>query len=175
MKKKDKTENLKSVKIGYIESNLSKDEKVLVSEKISGWCFKPVCYFLMVFEFIFLAAITVALFSNDKPPLPHGMVVFCLFTALLILWIWFSNTKTEMLVTNKRVVLKTGIFIHNTDELRLEKVEAANIKKSLLGLVFGYGDIIFSGTGGKKVIFKAIKQPQVVKNKIDEIFGEYLK
>ena len=72
-------------------------------------------------------------------------------------------------------ILKKGIFIHQTNELRLEKVESVNIHKSFWGLIFGYATLIFTGTGNKVIKFDGIANPQKVKNEIDEVFETYAK
>ena len=110
--------------------------------------------------------------SDDTSDTPY-IIFWIIFFGWYALWNFLRYNSVEMVVTNKRAVLKKGIFIHDTNELRLEKIESVNIKKSLFGLIFGYGDIIFTGTGGKIVKFQAISQPQKIKNDIDEIFEKY--
>ncbi|MBR1946125.1 MAG: PH domain-containing protein [Alphaproteobacteria bacterium] len=112
--------------------------------------------------------------SDDTSDTPY-IIFWIIFFGWYALWNFLRYNSVEMVVTNKRAVLKKGIFIHDTNELRLEKIESVNIKKSLFGLIFGYGDIIFTGTGGKIVKFQAISQPQKIKNDIDEIFEKYTK
>jgi len=155
----------------YIEKNLSKDEHVLVTEKTSRWCYVPwSCLSGFLAFFTLISWINV---KND-PEASYGIFWVIVFTWYAI-WNYFRYMCLEMVVTNKRAILKKGIFIHDTNELRLEKIESVNIKKSFLGLIFGYGNIVFTGTGGKYVKFEAISQPQKIKNDIDEIFEKYTK
>ena len=73
------------------------------------------------------------------------------FSALGVLWIAVALLKrltTELAVTNRRVVAKTGLISRDTVELNLSKVESVGVHQSILGRVLGYGSIIVKGTGG---------------------------
>jgi len=150
----------------YIEQNLSKDEHILVCEKTSSWYYIPICCVC-----ILLALVAFVKIKDVIDPL--GPILWIIIFIGCAIWTYLKYGCVEMVVTNKRVVFKTGFFIHHTNELRLEKIESVDIKKSFFGLIFGYGHIVFTGTGGKVVEFKAISQPQKIKNDIDEIFEKY--
>ena len=159
----------------YIEKNLSKDEHILVTEKTSPWCYVPLSCFAGLSAVSFLIT---GILPNNGPGASEitdvGITCGIIF-GVYAMWNYFRYFCVEMVVTNKRAVLKKGIFIHDTNELRLEKIESVNIKKSFFGLIFGYGNIIFTGTGGKIVEFEAISKPQKIKNDIDAIFEKYTK
>ncbi|MDR0676598.1 MAG: PH domain-containing protein [Elusimicrobiota bacterium] len=80
-----------------------------------------------------------------------------------------------MSLTNKRILVKKGVISVYTDELKLNKIESINISRGILGTIFSYGDIIFSGTGTNKVTFKSVDNPTFIKNKIEDIFEIYKK
>ena len=77
-----------------------------------------------------------------------------------------------MAVTNKRVICCSGAFRIHTEELKNAKVESVEIKQSLLGNLFGYGDIWFSGTGTSKVVFRGVENPRQLKSQFEEIIGD---
>lgn len=79
--------------------------------------------------------------------------------------------KTEMVVTNKRVVLCTGIFSVKTEELKTSKIESIEVSQSVSGRLFGYGTICFSGTGLSKVFFKDVKSPLALKSRLETAVG----
>ena len=71
----------------------------------------------------------------------------------LIRWIWIITSvvrrlTTELAVTNKRVVAKTGLISRNTIEMNLTKVESVRVNQSILGRMLDYGSIVVNGTGG---------------------------
>lgn len=167
----DSNEDKQMLLPSYISKNLTKEEKILVAEQTCGWLYKPLCYTMFTVTILCLIVSTTSSNSDDVASM---MVLIILFGGYSI-WSWFSNRAIEMAVTNKRVILKKGIFIHQTNELRLEKVESVNINKSFWGLIFGYATLIFTGTGNKVLKFDGIANPQKIKNEIDEVFETYAK
>jgi uncharacterized membrane protein YdbT with pleckstrin-like domain len=70
-----------------------------------------------------------------------------------------QKKTTEMAVTNKRVIIKTGIISRRTIEMNLSKVENIEVNQSIIGRIFGYGIITIVGTGGTHEPFKDVSQP----------------
>ena len=56
--------------------------------------------------------------------------------------------STELVVTNRRVISKTGFISRNTFEVMLNRVEGANIDQSIWGRILNFGSIWVHGTGG---------------------------
>ena len=84
---------------------------------------------------------------------------------------WLKRNLIEMVCTNKRVVKRTGIINVTTEELNRERIESVEIRQSIFGRLFNYGDILFSGTGTSKVVFSFINQPRLMKQVIDEVIN----
>ena len=78
----------------------------------------------------------------------------------------------EMVITNKRVVLRKGIIAIDTDELKNMKIEGIELEQSVMGRLLGYGDVCFGGVGIGKLKFSNISHPLDVKRKAEEIVGE---
>ena len=78
----------------------------------------------------------------------------------------------EMLITNRRVICRRGIFQFQTKELSLSKIESINVEQSILGRVFNYATIIFSGVGTAKVEFEGVKEPWMTKSRIESIINK---
>lgn len=76
---------------------------------------------------------------------------------------------TEMGVTSKRVVYKTGIIGRKTNEILLSKIETVEMNQSILGRIFGYGDVKVTGTGISDVKLVFVSDPMRVKNQIEEV------
>jgi len=80
--------------------------------------------------------------------------------AVVLLAIPYVQRRTsEFAVTNKRVILKLGILTTRSVELLLPKVEGIAVTQSLPGRLFGYGEIVVSGSGGTKESFANIQSP----------------
>jgi uncharacterized membrane protein YdbT with pleckstrin-like domain len=56
--------------------------------------------------------------------------------------------SSEFGITNKRLVLKTGVIKRQTQETQVNKIERINVEQGIMGRLFGYGTIMVSGTGG---------------------------
>jgi uncharacterized membrane protein YdbT with pleckstrin-like domain len=67
---------------------------------------------------------------------------------LFLLMAYITQISTELAVTNRRVIAKTGFISRTTFELFLNKVEGANIDQTIMGRLLGYGSILVKGTGG---------------------------
>jgi len=69
---------------------------------------------------------------------------------LILLVPYIKRQSSDFVVTNKRVMMKVGVFRTRSVELLLSKIEAIAVDQSLLGCMFGYGNIVVTGSGGTK-------------------------
>lgn len=58
------------------------------------------------------------------------------------------RTATEVGVSSKRVLIKTGLLSQRSIEVLLPKVESIGVDESAFGRMLGYGTMIVRGTGG---------------------------
>jgi uncharacterized membrane protein YdbT with pleckstrin-like domain len=85
--------------------------------------------------------------------LPAGVALVVLAVA------WLRRRSSEFAVTNKRVIIKLGVLNTRSIELLLPKIEGIEVIQSLAGRLFGYGQIIVTGSGGTKEPFEGIQAP----------------
>lgn len=97
-----------------------------------------------------------------------GLVTFGL-TWLLALYEYFRLRSIEQGVTNKRVILKTGIISRHTEEMKLSSIETVEIEQSIWGRMFGYGTVKLTGRGISDVKFRNIDDPMYVKREIESV------
>jgi uncharacterized membrane protein YdbT with pleckstrin-like domain len=69
------------------------------------------------------------------------------------------RNATEMAVTSKRVIVKTGIAERRTVEILLSRIESVAVDEPALGRLLGYGTVIVRGTGGTPEMFEKIYHP----------------
>ena len=78
---------------------------------------------------------------------------------------------SEYGVTNKRVLMKTGLIQRNSLEIFLEKIEAIHVDQSILGRILNFGTLIVVGTGGTQDPFFNVPKPlhfrRIVQQQID--------
>ncbi len=90
--------------------------------------------------------------------------LFTLFIAPIIdLW------TDEFAITNKRVIVKTGLIRRKTVELNLTKIESVNVNQSILGRILGFGSIQIVGTGGTRESFTNIRKPLRFRKRFQEL------
>jgi uncharacterized membrane protein YdbT with pleckstrin-like domain len=90
---------------------------------------------------------------NDLILIAPGLGLVVLLAAII------RRQSSDFAVTNKRVMMKVGVFSTRSIELLLNKIEAIAVEQTLLGRIFGYGDIVITGSGGTKEAFSKIQSP----------------
>ena len=66
---------------------------------------------------------------------------------------------SEFAITNKRLIIKTGLISRHTLEMGLSKVESINVDQGIMGRMLDYGSITVIGTGGTREPFQNIAHP----------------
>jgi uncharacterized membrane protein YdbT with pleckstrin-like domain len=74
--------------------------------------------------------------------------------------------STELAITNRRVIAKTGFISRSTFEVMLNRVEGANIDQTVWGRLFGFGSIFVHGTGGGVTPIDHIADPLSFKKQL---------
>jgi membrane protein YdbS with pleckstrin-like domain len=82
-----------------------------------------------------------------------------LLAVLVLLPAVVKRQSSDFAVTNKRVMMKAGVFTTHSIELLLNKIEAIGVNQTLVGRLFGYGDIVVTGSGGTRESFTHIQGP----------------
>lgn len=129
----------------YIEQSLSSGEQVEGIFKFHWFAWVPMVIWIIL-----------------------GLVTFG-FTWLLAIYEFLRLKSTEQGVTNKRVILKTGIISRSTQEMKLKSIETVEISQGILGRIFGFGTIRITGRGISNFAFKGIDDPMSVKRQIESV------
>lgn len=131
--------------MSYIEQSLSTGETIESTFKFHWFARIP------MFIWIILGPVTVGL------------------TWILAVYEFLKLKYTEQGVTNKRVILKTGIISRKSQEMRLKAVETVEIHQGIWGRIFGTGTIKVTGRGLSDVVFKHLDDPMAVKRQIESV------
>jgi uncharacterized membrane protein YdbT with pleckstrin-like domain len=132
--------------MSYIESSLLPGERIVARAHLHRVIFARA-----------LVAVGVAVGAMFYQPAAGAIVML----AALVLAIppFLVSRTSEFGVTNKRVVIKTGIVRRRTLELLLRQVEAMSVDQTITGRMLNYGSISLTGTGGVKEEFHNIARP----------------
>jgi hypothetical protein len=100
--------------------------------------------------------------------------VACVAAAIIFFAVGLvRRNATEMAVTNKRVIVKTGLANRRTIELLLPRIESIAVEEPAMGRVLGYGTVIVRGTGGTPELFPMIAHPLKFREQVQrQIAGE---
>jgi uncharacterized membrane protein YdbT with pleckstrin-like domain len=79
-----------------------------------------------------------------------------------------KRNATEMAVTNRRVVIKTGLASRKTIEMLLNKVESIEVSETTAGRMLGYGTIVVIGTGGTPQPFHKVAHPLEFRSQVQQ-------
>lgn len=79
-----------------------------------------------------------------------------------------ARATTELAVTNKRVIFKTGWLNRKTFEMQLDKIENVHIEQSVFARGLDYGAVLISGTGGTRQVFGYVAAPLALRRAIYE-------
>jgi uncharacterized membrane protein YdbT with pleckstrin-like domain len=60
---------------------------------------------------------------------------------------WLVAVNTEIIVTSRRVIYKTGFISRNTVEMNLDKVESVLVQQGIPGRMLDFGTVIIRGVG----------------------------
>jgi len=132
---------------------------------------------------VILAIAGVGLLAGPRSTAAHGgeysgalrwAGVASLVTAVIFLAIGLvRRDATEMAVTNKRVIVKTGLASRRTVELLLPRIESVVVEEPAMGRALGYGTVILRGTGGTPEVFRQIAHPLQFREQVQrQIAGE---
>lgn len=138
--------------MGYVDDNLIDGERVLYRTHLHRIAFLPAMFASLVLGFI-----AFALYSGESTKsFAWPALVLVPLPILRTYIIWRSS---EFAVTDKRVLLKTGVFTRHTLETLVMKVENVGVEQSLVGRILNYGTITVTGTGATKETFERIAEP----------------
>ena len=84
-----------------------------------------------------------------------------------------KRNATEMAVTNRRVLIKTGMGSRRTLDMMLSRVESIGVEETFWGRMLGYGSVVVRGTGGTPESFVMIANPQEFRRNVQEQIGAH--
>lgn len=138
--------------MSYIDGNLLQGERVVYRTRLHWLLFMgPVL-------FIVIVLLPASWFLASGSWSSYAWIPLAL-SVLILIATFIKRQSSDFAVTDKRVMMKVGVFHTRSIELLLGKIEAIAVEQSLLGRIFDYGDIVITGSGGTKEAFSKIQSP----------------
>jgi uncharacterized membrane protein YdbT with pleckstrin-like domain len=97
-----------------------------------------------------------------------GMGVIVALALAVFLWPLLARRRTELVITNKRLIAKFGLLSTQSIEIRLEKIESVRVGQSLIGRMLNYGDIVVTGTGSTFDPIRNIASPLAFRTALNQ-------
>jgi uncharacterized membrane protein YdbT with pleckstrin-like domain len=119
----------------YVEDALVKDERIVHLGHISLWAL----WHLIALGIVLLPAFGLGL--------------------IFLVLAYVKYRTTELAITNKRVIVKTGFVRRSTIEININKVESLQVDQEVLGRLFNFGTLIISGAGTPQAPVAGISRP----------------
>jgi uncharacterized membrane protein YdbT with pleckstrin-like domain len=148
--------------MSYVDKNLISGEKLVYRTGIH--------WIVLFWPFVFAvllggAGVAVYIYRNDLVWVGAALVAIA---AIILIVGGFRRNSTEMAVTNRRVIIKTGIASRRSLEIMLPKVESIGIDESAGGRMLGYGTVTIHGTGGTPEPFRLIAHPSEFRRQVQQ-------
>jgi uncharacterized membrane protein YdbT with pleckstrin-like domain len=143
--------------MSYVDKVLQSGEVVLARTEIHWFIYLRSIVTLVVAAAVFAAGASAA--SDFRPYVEIAAAILGLIGLWYLCIAWIRRASTELAVTNRRVIHKTGFFSRSTQEMNREKVESVDVQQSLAGRIFGYGTILVRGVGSSWEPFVHIADP----------------
>ena len=138
--------------MSYIDRNLIAGERIVYRTRLHWLVLLPPLLIILVV----LLPLCWYLAQGENRSLAWIPV---LLAVLIMLPSIIKRRSSDFAVTNKRVMMKSGVFTTHSVELLLNKIEAIGVDQSFIGRLFGYGNIVVTGSGGTHEAFSNIQGP----------------
>jgi uncharacterized membrane protein YdbT with pleckstrin-like domain len=147
--------------MNYIEANLQPGEEVKYRARIHLFLFaQPVVLLLLGWW----------LYGTEARLIHYGGIFLLFMGTVSLIQRIMVKVGSAYAVTNKRVILKTGVVSRRAVELVLSKCEGLHIKQSVWGRIFNFGTITVT-TGGATSSYPFIADPLRFRREINVQIG----
>ncbi len=145
--------------MGYVERVLQPGETVIQVTRIHWWFLwrRPVA--LLILAGI---AFYAGLHSGDPTLYEIGEVGAGILFVLAVLTAIrgaINRWTTELAVTDRRVIMKSGFVRRHTFEMNLSQVEGVSVDQGILGRMLNFGTVQVHGSGTDSESFSYIADP----------------
>ncbi len=143
----------------YIDNNLLVWESVLYEWETRVFYYIP----LIIWIIIWLISIILWLYYKNEIVIGVWITFIIWFTYNYI----FLKTR-DICITDKRFIYRDWIFINNSFELWLDKIESIKIEQDLIERILKWWKIIISWVWWNKKTIEYVARPEDIKNIIYE-------
>jgi uncharacterized membrane protein YdbT with pleckstrin-like domain len=156
----------KGSRVAYIDRILQPGETVIATARLHWIILLP--SILLIAAAVVIAVL--AKLSSLDPSQAKFVYAFAalvgLFGVLAFIVRSIRRATTEFAATNRRVIVKRGLFSLHTVEMNEDKVESVDVDQSILARILGYGTITIHGVGSRWDPIPRISDPLAFRSAI---------
>ena len=152
----------------YARSTLAPNEQAFFKTSLHWIVF--VRFAIIGLAVFLLAAIPFAIAVQAMTGSEIGWFVLPL-PAFIMLPPAVAFASSELVITDRRVLIKTGVIRRQTMEMFISKIESIGVDQGAIGRMFDYGNVTVRGTGGFEELFETIAQPLQFRNWVQRLQG----
>jgi uncharacterized membrane protein YdbT with pleckstrin-like domain len=148
--------------MSYVQNVLQPGEQIRHIARIHWITYLPGFLVLIV-----AAALAIWIFAAGGNSVWYAAPAVTAVAGLILCFnAWFHRWTTEIAVTNRRVIYKTGFIRRDTNKMHMDKVESVRVDQSIPGRILDYGDVTVLGTGEGFETIRTIAAPLALRNQI---------
>lgn len=99
----------------------------------------------------------------------YGLTVFALVWMFMT---WVTYYFSSLTIKTNQVILRTGIVVRRTIDIPLSKIEAIDIRQSIMGSILRYGMVSITGTGGTRRVINYLNNPLTCRRYIEQLLEQ---
>jgi uncharacterized membrane protein YdbT with pleckstrin-like domain len=156
--------------VSYIERELTEGERIVLLGRVSWWTIVPRTLLMIA---VLIVAVVLARMLTGLGTL------FWLIVLPLTLLVWIVLVarqvvrvlSTEIAITDRRVMSKTGVMRTEVKTTPLDKVNNVNVSQSMFGNLLDYGDIevtTATAESSDNHAIRALSRPDRFRNTLTE-------
>ena len=159
--------------MGYVDENLISGEEVRYRARLHWTALAQWHVMALILVGAGIALIVFGVMRDLIGATIAGGVLLAVAIVLLVT-ANVLRSSAEFAITNKRVILKTGIVQRRTSEMFLSKIETVGVDQGLIGRMLDFGTIRLSGTGGTTEPFHHIARPLEFRRQVQEQMAQVI-
>jgi uncharacterized membrane protein YdbT with pleckstrin-like domain len=150
--------------MNYVRRVLQPGESVIHVTRLHWMIFIPAILWFTAAIVLLIAALTL---DGDLRIGGEALAAFAAIFGLVAgIPALIRRSTTELAVTDRRVIYKSGVLARHTLEMNRSKVESVDVDQSVLGRILNFGTIVVRGTGGSLEPIRMISEPLAFRSHI---------
>jgi hypothetical protein len=96
-------------------------------------------------------------------------IMFTGIAVIALILAWVTKYYLALVMTDRRTLARWGILHLDFVDMRYSQIESAEVSRSLMGRILGYGSVVLAGTGQRVVIVPYIGNAGEFRRALNEI------